>query len=136
MRFSRLPLLWRVFAINATVLVVATLLLVVARSRVHGSLAFLEGLDVAVFLVVMLAANLLLLRQTLNPVGRLVARMRTVDLLRPGQRLAEGGGPEVAELVRVFNQMLDRLESERRGRGPRALRGHGGGGGGGPRGRP
>ena len=122
MRFSRLPLLWRVFAINATVLVVATLLLVVARSRVHGSLAFLEGLDVAVFLVVMLAANLLLLRQTLNPVGRLVARMRTVDLLRPGQRLAEGGGPEVAELVRVFNQMLDRLESERRESGQRALR--------------
>jgi two-component system sensor histidine kinase UhpB len=121
-RFSRLPLLWRVFAINATVLVVATLLLVVARSRVHGSLAFLEGLDVAVFLVVMLAANLLLLRQTLNPVGRLVARMRTVDLLRPGQRLAEGGGPEVAELVRVFNQMLDRLESERRESGQRALR--------------
>src|ERR671929_1333287 len=122
MRFSRLPLLWRVFAINATLLVVATLVLVVARDRVHESLAFLEGLDVAVFLVVMLAANLLLLRQTLNPVGRLVARMRTVDLLRPGQRLAEGGGPEVAELVRVFNQMLDRLESERRESGQRALR--------------
>ena len=45
MRFSRLPLLWRVFAINATLLVVATLVLVVARSRVHASLAFLEGLE-------------------------------------------------------------------------------------------
>jgi two-component system sensor histidine kinase UhpB len=114
--------LWRVFAINATLLVVATLVLVVARSRVHGSLAFLEGLDVAVFLAVMLAANLLLLRQTLRPIEQLVARMRTVDLLRPGQRLAERGGPEVAELVAVFNQMLDRLEDERRESGQRALR--------------
>src|ERR671926_184745 len=113
MRFSRLPLLWRVFAINATLLVVATLVLVLVRSRVHGSLAFLEGLDVAVFLVVMLAANLVLLRQTLNPIGKLAARMRTVDLLRPGQRLAERGGSEVAELVAVFNEMLDRLAAVR-----------------------
>ena len=122
MRFSRLPLLWRVFAINAALLVVATLVLVLARSRVHASLAFLEGLDVAVFLVVMLAANLLLLRQTLSPIEQLAARMRTVDLLRPGQRLGERGGPEVAELVAVFNQMLDRLEAERRESGQRALR--------------
>ena len=122
MRFSRLPLLWRVFAINATLLVVATLVLVVARDRVHASLAFLEGLDVAVFLVVMLAANLLLLRQTLSPIEQLVARMRTVDLLRPGQRLAERGGVEVAELVGVFNEMLDRLEAERRESGRRVLR--------------
>ena len=122
MRFSRLPLLWRVFAINAALLVVATLVLVLARSRVHASLAFLEGLDVTVFLVAMLAANLLLLRQTLRPIEQLAARMRTVDLLRPGQRLAERGGPEVAELVAVFNQMLDRLEEERRESGRRALR--------------
>jgi two-component system sensor histidine kinase UhpB len=122
MRFSRLPLLWRVFAINAALLVVATLVLVLARSRVHASLAFLEGLDVAVFLVVMLAANLVLLRQTLSPIEQLAARMRTVDLLRPGQRLAERGGPEVAELVAVFNEMLDRLEAERRESGRRALR--------------
>jgi two-component system, NarL family, sensor histidine kinase UhpB len=121
-RFSRLPLLWRVFAINATLLVVATLVLVLARSRFHASLAFLEGLDVAVFLVVMLAANLLLLRQTLNPIGQLIARMRTVDLLRPGQRLAKRGGPEVSQLVAVFNEMLDRLETERRESGQRALR--------------
>jgi two-component system, NarL family, sensor histidine kinase UhpB len=120
-RFSRLPLLWRVFAINATLLVVATLVLVLARSRLHASLAFLEGLDVAVFLLVMLAANLLLLRPTLNPIGQLVARMRTVDLLRPGQQLAKRGGPEVAELVAVFNEMLDRLETERRESGKRAL---------------
>jgi two-component system sensor histidine kinase UhpB len=114
--------LWRVFAINASLLIVATLVLVLARSRIHASLAFLEGLDVAIFLVVMLAANLVLLRQTLNPIQQLIRRMRTVDLLRPGQRLAEPGGVEVAELVAVFNEMLDRLEAERRESGQRALR--------------
>jgi two-component system, NarL family, sensor histidine kinase UhpB len=69
----------------------------------------------------MLTANLLLLRPVFAPLGRLVRRMRTVDLLRPGQRLAESGGGEVAELVRAFNEMLERLESERRASGGHAL---------------
>ena len=129
MRFSQLPLLWRVFAINATLLVIATLVILLARERIHTSLAFVEGVDVAVGLVLMLAANLFLLRQTLRPVDRLVERMRTVDLLRPGQRLVEEGGPEVGHLVSVFNQMLDRLESERRESGARALAGAGVGAG-------
>jgi len=122
MGLSRLPLLWRIFAINAGLLLAATLLLLLARDRLHASLAYVEGLDVAIALAVMLIANFLLLRQTLRPVERLAERMHTVDLLRPGQRLAEGGGVEVAELVRVFNQMLDRLEAERRESGRRALR--------------
>jgi two-component system, NarL family, sensor histidine kinase UhpB len=111
---------WRVFAINATLLVLATLLLVLTRGRVHASLAFVEGIDIAIGLAVMLVANFLLLRQTLRPIERLVERMRTVDLLRPGQRLRERGGIEVTELVSVFNQMLDRLETERRESGRRA----------------
>jgi two-component system sensor histidine kinase UhpB len=122
MGFTKLPLLWRVFAINAALLVAATLLLVVARDRVHTSLGFVEGLDVAAWLIVMLAANLVLVRQTVRPIERLAQRMRGVDLLQPGQRLAEPGGPEVAELVRGFNQMLERLEEERRESARRALR--------------
>ena len=121
MRFSKLPLLWRVFAINAALLVIATLALVLARERFHTSLAFLEGVDVALGLLVMLAANLILLRHTLRPIERLIVRMRTVDLLRPGQRLMEDGGPEVAQLTHVFNQMLERLEIERRESGRRVL---------------
>ena len=119
--FNRLPLLWRVFAINAALLLVGTLVLALAPGRIHASLAVVESLDLAILLVVMLAANLLLLRPTLSPVDRLVERMRTVDLLRPGQRLAEQGGPEVVEVVRVFNQMLDRLETERRESSGRVL---------------
>jgi two-component system sensor histidine kinase UhpB len=120
-RFARLPLLWRVFAINALLLVAATLLLALTPVTIHASLALVEGVDLVVALVVMLAANLLLLRHTLAPLDRLVERMRTVDLLRPGQRLVEDGGVEVTELVQAFNQMLERLEAERRESGRRAL---------------
>lgn len=121
MRFSRLPLLWRVFAINAGILLVGTLVLVLAQGRIHASIAVVETLDLAIGLLVMLAANLLLLRPTLSPIDRLVERMRTVDLLRPGQRLAERGGVEVVEVVQAFNEMLDRLETERRESSLRAL---------------
>jgi len=121
MRLSRLSLFWRVFAINAVLLVVATVLLAVTPVTIHASIALVEGVDLAVALVVMLAANLLLLRHTLSPLDKLVERMRTIDLLRPGQRLAEGGGVEVSALARAFNQMLARLERERRESGRRAL---------------
>jgi two-component system, NarL family, sensor histidine kinase UhpB len=122
MRFSRLPLLWRVFAINATLLALATLLLALTPVTIHASIALVEGLDLVVALALMLTANLILLRRTVGPIDRLVERMRTVDLLRPGQRFAERGGIEVAQLTRTFNEMLDRLESERRDSGQRALR--------------
>jgi two-component system, NarL family, sensor histidine kinase UhpB len=121
MRLSRLPLLWRVFAINAVLLVIATLLLALTPVTIHARIAIVEGLDLAVALVVMLAANLLLLRHTLQPIGRLVERMRKIDLLQPGQRIPEQGGVEVAELTRAFNEMLERLETERRESGKRAL---------------
>jgi two-component system sensor histidine kinase UhpB len=122
MPLSRLPLLWRVFAINAALLVVATLLLALTPVTIHARIAIVEGVDLAVGLVVMLAANLLLLRHTLRPIGRLVERMRKIDLLQPGQRIPEQGGVEVTELTRAFNEMLERLEGERRESAQRALR--------------
>jgi two-component system, NarL family, sensor histidine kinase UhpB len=122
MRFSRLPLLWRVFAINAALLVVAMLLLALTPVTIHASIALVELVDLVVALIVMLTANLLLLRHTLAPIDRLVERMRTVDLLNPGHRLVERGGVEVAALVRTYNQMLERLETERHESGRRALR--------------
>jgi two-component system, NarL family, sensor histidine kinase UhpB len=118
---TRLPLLWRVFAINAVLLAAATLILALTPVTVHAPIALVEGADLVVGLVVMLAANFLLLRRTLTPIDRLVERMHTVDLLRPGQRLPHDGGVEVETLVASFNQMLDRLEEERRESGRRAL---------------
>ncbi|HZD87618.1 MAG TPA: histidine kinase [Gaiellaceae bacterium] len=121
MQVTRLPLLWRVFTINAALLLAGTLALVFLHGRIDFSFAVLEVLDVVVILGAMLAGNLLLLRPTLGPIDRLVERMRTVDLLRPGQRLPEQGGVEAVAIVRAFNQMLDRLEQERRDSGRRAI---------------
>jgi two-component system sensor histidine kinase UhpB len=47
--------------------------------------------------------------------------MREVDPYRPGKRLEATGPQEVRELVEVFNDMLDRLEGERRETGRQAL---------------
>ena len=121
MRFSGLPLFWRVFAINTAPLVVATLLLMFAPVTLHAPVRLTEAVVLLAGLAVMLAANLLLLRPAFASLDRLVQRMQTVDLLRPGQRLPEAGGVEVAELVRGFNEMLARLEEERRESGRRAL---------------
>lgn len=121
MRFSRLPLLWRVFAINAALLIVATLLLALTPVEIHARIAIVEGLDLGIALVVMLAANLLLLRHTLRPIARLVDQMHRIDLLQPGQRIPEHGGVEASRLTHAFNDMLERLETERRESGQRAL---------------
>ncbi|HEY7693748.1 MAG TPA: sensor histidine kinase [Gaiellaceae bacterium] len=121
MRFSRLPLFWRVFAINTAPLVVATLLLMFAPVTLHAPIRLTEVVVLSAGLAVILAANVLLLRPAFASLDRLVQRMHTVDLLRPGQRLPEGGGVEVTELVRGFNEMLARLEEERRESGRRAL---------------
>jgi two-component system sensor histidine kinase UhpB len=47
--------------------------------------------------------------------------MRRIDLLSPGQRLTVSGPAEVKELGAVFNEMLERLERERRESGADAL---------------
>jgi two-component system sensor histidine kinase UhpB len=117
----RTSLFWRVFAINASLLVVAALVVGLTPLSLSTPLALRESIVLTVGLAVMLAANLALLRPTFAPLERLAQRMRHVDLLRPGQRLAISGSDEVATLVHAFNEMLERLETERRESGGRAL---------------
>jgi two-component system sensor histidine kinase UhpB len=107
-------LFWRIFGLNAVVLGSATALLLWAPVTVSVPVVLTEAVILVGGLVVMLVANAALLRWGLAPLGRVTRLMTTVDLLRPGQRLpADGGGGEVAELIRTFNAMLDRLEHER-----------------------
>jgi two-component system sensor histidine kinase UhpB len=70
---------------------------------------------------VALTANVFLLRRAFVPLERLARRMETVDLLRPGQRFPATTSDEVGRVVHAFNEMLDRLETERRESGRRAL---------------
>jgi two-component system sensor histidine kinase UhpB len=62
-----------------------------------------------------------LIRHAFAALERLTRLMRSVDLLSPGQRLKVTGPEEVRELGAVFNQMLERLERERRESGWTAL---------------
>jgi two-component system sensor histidine kinase UhpB len=102
------PLFWRLFVPNASVLAAACVVLIIEPA--NGRIPALVG-----GLGVMLAANLMLMRRATDPLARLLATMEEVDPLEPGQRTAPTGPPsEVTTLSRAFNEMLDRIETERR----------------------
>ncbi|MEV4790362.1 HAMP domain-containing sensor histidine kinase [Streptomyces tuirus] len=107
-----MPLFWRIFLLNALVLIAATALLL-GPVTVSTPVLLTEAAVLTVGLAAMLVANALLLRVGLAPLQRLTRAMTTIDLLRPGQRPAVGGQGEVAELITTFNTMVDRLEEER-----------------------
>jgi two-component system sensor histidine kinase UhpB len=117
-----MPLVWRVFAINAAALTGAMLALVISPLTVSFPVALTELAVLAAGLVALLLVNLVLLRRLLAPLGRLSRFMREVDPLRPGSRVPiSGGDPEIADLTAAFNDMVERLESERRDSALRAL---------------
>jgi two-component system, NarL family, sensor histidine kinase UhpB len=95
--------------------------LIVAPVTISFPIAVFEALGVLAGLVVTIGVNALLLRHAFAPLARLVERMETVDLLRPGQRLQVLRDDEIGRVVATFNRMLDRLESERQESGRRVL---------------
>ena len=110
------PLFQRVAALNAIVLVAAcAVTIVVVSPQKLSSIAVGEALVLLAALVLVAAINLYLLRRALAPLGALTALARRVDLTRPGQRVPVSPyESEVSELATTFNEMLERLESERR----------------------
>ena len=110
-----IPLFWRLFVPNATVLGAACVVLTIEPA--NGRVIALAG-----GLLTMLVVNLVLMRRAFAPLARLTGVMARVDPLRPGQRIhVPGPDSEVTVLARTFNEMLDRLELERRDSGRRAL---------------
>jgi two-component system, NarL family, sensor histidine kinase UhpB len=117
-----MPLLWRAFAINATLLTIAAVGLVVSPLTVSFPVALTELAVLGVGLIALLLMNLALLRRVFAPLERLTRFMREVDPLRPGSRLPPGDAdPEIAELTGAFNDMIERVEDERRDSALRAL---------------
>jgi two-component system sensor histidine kinase UhpB len=115
-------LLWRVFAINAVVLVGAVAVLALSPATVSSRITAGEVAVLAVGVAAVLGVNLLGLRRVFGPLEHLTELMRRVDPLAPGQRIeVERQAAEVAELSHAFNDMLDRLELERRDSARRAL---------------
>jgi two-component system sensor histidine kinase UhpB len=118
---TRLPLFWRVFAVNASLLTAIAVLLIVSPVTISFPIALTEAIVVVIGLLVTIAVNAVLLWRAFAPLGRLAQRMEMVDLLRPGQRLQVVRHDEVGRVVAAFNHMLDRLERERRESGRRVL---------------
>jgi len=115
-------LLWRVALINAGVLAVAFFALVLSPVRVSAHTTLAEIAILAVGAVALLGVNLVALRLVFAPLSELTALMRRVDPLRPGRRIeVQRSVAEVTELQDAFNEMLDRVEQERRTSGRRAL---------------
>ncbi|WP_069812248.1 HAMP domain-containing sensor histidine kinase [Streptomyces sp. TP-A0874] len=116
-----MSLFWRIFLLNALVFGAALASLLLAPVTVSVPVLLTEASVLVGGLLVMLVADAALLHVGLAPLGRLTGLMATVDLLRPGQRLPVTGQGDVPELIRTFNEMLDRLEAERGDSNARAL---------------
>ena len=117
-----MPLYWRVFATNATAVLLAFLALVFAPVTVSIPVTTAELAILVAGLLGMLALNLVLLRPAFRPLDTLADTMRRHDPLSPGVRVPVDGEPDVAALAEAFNDMLERLESERRESARQALR--------------
>jgi two-component system, NarL family, sensor histidine kinase UhpB len=120
-RLNSMSLFWRVFGTNAAALVLAFVGLVLAPVTVSVPTHLTEVIVLVAGLLCLLAINLVLLRPAFRPLDRLVDTMRRLDPLTPGTRVQVDGGPAVVALAHAFNDMLDRLESERRESARRAL---------------
>ena len=107
--------MWRLLATNAAVIVAAMLFLSLSPARVPSPGSLESVLVLIGGLTVMLVANLFLLRRALSPLRRLTELMGRVDPLSPGERIpVYGHDAELVELTQAFNDMLERLEAERR----------------------
>ena len=95
--------------------------LVFAPVTVSVPVAAGELLVLGAGLVALLAANLVLLRPAFTPLAELAETMRRQDPLAPGVRAEVSGDASVVALASTFNEMLDRLESERRESARQAL---------------
>jgi two-component system sensor histidine kinase UhpB len=119
---GRLSLFWRLFAVYAAVGAVAVVVLVFAPISVSVPTAPREVVVLVAGFAIALVVYLIVLRRVMAPLERLTGLMRRIDPLTPGRRVdIVGGDPEVVALTEAFNEMLDRLETERRESALRAL---------------
>jgi two-component system sensor histidine kinase UhpB len=115
-------LFWRVVTINGAVLLGAALMLVFSPATVSSTVVGAEVVVLAAGLLVVMGVNFVLLRRVFGPLERLAGLMRRVDPMSPGRRIdVDGAGGEVGDLLDAFNEMLDRLERERRESAQRTL---------------
>src|SRR5256885_16482506 len=86
-RSRGMPLLWRLFLVNASVLVVAGVLLALTPVTIHAPVRAVELAILAAGLLVAAAASLVLRRRALAPLRRLTELRQGVRLTEPRHRL-------------------------------------------------
>src|SRR5207248_8328134 len=120
-----IPLLHRVAVINALLVVVAMMvtIAVLAPSKLSALALDEEVIVILAALALVVLANVYLLRRVVGPVQALTRFARKVDLSNLAQQIP-GAEPtsEAGELALTFNEMLARLDSERREATGRVLR--------------
>jgi two-component system, NarL family, sensor histidine kinase UhpB len=121
-----LPLFQRVVATNAVLLITACLATILVLSpRKISSFAVDEAAVLVGALALAALINVLLVRRAVAPLQALNALARRVDLANPGQRIPGArASSEAGELALTFNEMLARLEQERRESTRRVLAAH------------
>jgi two-component system, NarL family, sensor histidine kinase UhpB len=113
----------RVLLLNSLVMVGAVVLLAFGPATVSSPIHARELLVLLAGVGAAVAANLVLVRRAFAPLEQLTGVMRTIDPLVPGTRVhVRGGARETRELAAAFNDMLERLEDERRESARRAVR--------------
>ncbi|MDP8943139.1 MAG: HAMP domain-containing sensor histidine kinase [Actinomycetota bacterium] len=118
-----MSLFWRVLLTNVLVLVLARASHLGVRTVTSSPVALSEALFLGGGLIVAIVLNLVLVRRAFSPLVRLRQAVRGIDPREPGRRVpAFGDDAEVVELTHAFNEMLDRLEAERRESVRRILR--------------
>ena len=114
-------LFWRVFVVNAALLAASAAALALSPATVSFPATARQLSVLAAGLAVVLLANAALLRFSLRPLLELERMMREIDLLQPAERLQPAGAAELQSVTTAFNQMLERLEDERRASSSRVV---------------
>jgi two-component system, NarL family, sensor histidine kinase UhpB len=121
-----LSLFRRVAGMNALLLVAAVVvtIVVLAPHRISSFVVDRELLVLVAALALVAFVNLYVLRRFIRPLQALSSLARRVDLANPGARMPSAEPTsETGELALTFNEMLDRLEAERREATGRVLAG-------------
>jgi len=113
-RRRRSSLYLRVVVVDAALLLGSLLLLLWTPITVSAPVSARQSIVLVSAVVVLLAADVAMIKLSFTGLAALVHRMQTLDVLRPRERLPEMGGAETRTLIGGFNAMLDRLEAERR----------------------
>jgi two-component system sensor histidine kinase UhpB len=109
------PLLQRVVAANAVLLIAACLLTVLLLApRKLSSVAVDEAVLLVAALAFVTLINVVVVNRFVAPLQQLTGLARRVDLANPGRRIPNARPiSEAGELATTFNDMLARLEQER-----------------------